>query len=421
MVGWTTIATDEPNDGKYVWNTSLVSCPGIYWMNLSVYDTGGQTVFDEANNSFNLFCPGDSPPIVAAYGPGGLEGETFLQGDFIEVTWFAVDDNSLPPDPINISFGNPTSGWTQVVTSEQNDGHYSWNTSGVPCPGPYWINISVHDSIGQIAYDNGNYSFNFTCPVTNGSLNGTVMDSNGDPISDVTILLLNSTGAVTNITSTNATGGFSFTDVYPGTYNLSIGKEGYRNCSKGPVVVLSGSFVDSGIIGLETNATINGRVTDETGKPIQSAIVKLIDSNFVVIRNATTDVDGNFSFRELGYGTYRMSTSAEGFVTETTDSFTIDRFQLKLTYPDIALTEVYTPPEEEQQYDWTPIILVIFLVIVLILLILLYLMELRRQKAIGKTKEPEDETTSELPEEEFEEEESEIEPLEDIELDDFED
>jgi len=162
---WTPISTLEANDGLYVWNTSAVPCPGSYWMNLSVYDAIGQTTFDESNYSFDIFCPGDSPPTITVYEPGGSVGQTYIQGDIITITWNANDDNLLPINPINITYGVAPI-WNAIATFEMNDGSYSWNTSAVPCPGTFWMNISVYDSIGQTTSDESNYSFSINCPVT---------------------------------------------------------------------------------------------------------------------------------------------------------------------------------------------------------------------------------------------------------------
>jgi parallel beta-helix repeat protein len=161
---WTSISNDEANDGIYSWDTSTVPCPGTYWMNISVFDSIGQTTFDESNNSFDIFCPGDSPPIITAWEPGGTVGQTFDQGDLVAVTWSANDDNPLPATPINVTYGDSVSGWTTISSGEANDGVYSWDTTGVTCPGTYWMNVSVYDSIGQTIFDEGNYSFLLKCP-----------------------------------------------------------------------------------------------------------------------------------------------------------------------------------------------------------------------------------------------------------------
>jgi hypothetical protein len=99
---------------------------------------------------------------MATYEPGGTAGQTFTQGDSIDVTWAASDDNALPPNPINITYGSGAS-WTSIANDEANDNLYVWDTTAVPCPGTYWMNISVYDSIGQTTFDESNFSFALDC------------------------------------------------------------------------------------------------------------------------------------------------------------------------------------------------------------------------------------------------------------------
>jgi hypothetical protein len=161
---WNSVTNDETNDGVYLWDTSGVPCPANYWMNISAYDSMGMEGYGLSNFSFDIFCPGDSPPVITAWEPGGVIGQTFVQGDDIIVTWTANDNNPLPPDPINITYGDSIGGWTTVALNEANDLQYLWDTSSVPCPGTYWMNISVYDSIGQTVFDMSNNSFELTCP-----------------------------------------------------------------------------------------------------------------------------------------------------------------------------------------------------------------------------------------------------------------
>jgi len=55
--GWTTISTEEANDGTYNWDTSDVPCPETYWIRLSVYDSADQMTYDVGNYSFEFECP----------------------------------------------------------------------------------------------------------------------------------------------------------------------------------------------------------------------------------------------------------------------------------------------------------------------------------------------------------------------------
>jgi hypothetical protein len=106
----------------------------------------------------------DAPPEVEVWEPGGIQGQVHVQGDLVDITWLAFDDFTLPPNPINISFGSPSDGWTPIANDETNDGAYSWDTSSVLCPKTYWIRLSVYDSIGQTTFDVSNESFSFMCP-----------------------------------------------------------------------------------------------------------------------------------------------------------------------------------------------------------------------------------------------------------------
>jgi len=101
--------------------------------------------------------PIDNPPVVTAWQPGGTIGQTYNVGDFIPIRWSATDDNPMPANNVNISYGSGLS-WTDVVRNTANDGLHSWDTTGVT-PGTYWINVSAYDSMGQATWDQGNYSF----------------------------------------------------------------------------------------------------------------------------------------------------------------------------------------------------------------------------------------------------------------------
>jgi hypothetical protein len=166
--GWTYIGWNEENDGLFLWNTSTAGCPKAYWMRLSVYDSIGQTTFNTSEYHFYMNCPtGDNPPYITVNQPGGWPGQVYERGDTVEVLWTAGDDNPLPTGPINITYGGPTTGWTTVATNEDNDGHYLWDTSNVPCPDMYYMRLSVYDTGGHTTYDMSEYYFYMDCVVDN--------------------------------------------------------------------------------------------------------------------------------------------------------------------------------------------------------------------------------------------------------------
>jgi hypothetical protein len=151
----TSFAVVTSSGFTYTPQTDLPS--GLHTINLEVEDSLGNLAI--ASWSFTV----NDKPIVEVWEPGGVQYQEYVQGDFIMVAWTATDDNPLPSNPINITYGNSTSGWITISLNEENDGLYNWDTSTVPCPGVYWLNLSVYDSFGQTVFDESNYSFNITC------------------------------------------------------------------------------------------------------------------------------------------------------------------------------------------------------------------------------------------------------------------
>jgi hypothetical protein len=109
--------------------------------------------------NFNGTLP-DLPPKVEVFEPGGTPGQMYAIGDSIPITWIATDDNPMPANNINITYGDGTT-WMEINSGSYghgNDGFEFWDTIGVT-PGIYWINVSVYDSSGNTSYDWCNYSF----------------------------------------------------------------------------------------------------------------------------------------------------------------------------------------------------------------------------------------------------------------------
>jgi hypothetical protein len=153
---------------------------GLHMIVLEVEDILGNHA--TASWSFTI----DDKPIIEVREPGRVPGQEHIRGDTVIVTWVAIDDNPLPSNPINITYKNSTSGWLAISLAEANDGTYAWDTSTVPCPGTYWLNLSVYDSYGQEVFDESNYSFNVSCPDTTPPIITNLRPPNGSSINDNT-------------------------------------------------------------------------------------------------------------------------------------------------------------------------------------------------------------------------------------------
>jgi hypothetical protein len=104
-------------------------------------------------------------PTVEAWEPGGTPSQVYSIGNTVPVAWIATDDQPMPIDNINITYGSGTT-WTEInggLYSHANDGTEIWDTTGAS-PGIYYINISAYDSDSQISYDFGNNTFDLLLP-----------------------------------------------------------------------------------------------------------------------------------------------------------------------------------------------------------------------------------------------------------------
>lgn len=117
-------------------------------------------------------------PIVNAWEPGGTIGQTYDFGVSIPVTWIATDDQPMPADNVNITFGLGGS-WTEInggLYSHANDGVETWDTTSAT-PGIYFMRISAYDSAGQTTYDLSNHTFKILSPdATPPEISGVLVD-----------------------------------------------------------------------------------------------------------------------------------------------------------------------------------------------------------------------------------------------------
>jgi len=122
-----------------------------------------------------------------------------------------------------------------------------------------------------------------------GSLTGVVTDeATGNPIAGATVVLesLN--------TSTNSSGGYSFNNIEPGNYLVTVSKTGYTTKGEQMLINAGANTLDVVMTVVTIDNTLTGTVTDSvSGLPISGVTV--------TIQNATdiTDASGQFGFTGL--------------------------------------------------------------------------------------------------------------------------
>lgn len=141
-------------------------------------------------------------------------------------------------------------------------------------------------------------------------IGGQVLDSQTlRPIAAATVAV--SPGG--NSALTDANGNFSI-GVNPGSYTATSSAPSYSSASQS-VTVAAGQKATIGfrLVSVAAFGSLTGRVVDSaTRAPIAGATVTLSDG---LIR--TTDLSGNFSFAIVLNGTYTVTVSALGYVTQT--------------------------------------------------------------------------------------------------------
>jgi glutamine cyclotransferase len=163
--GGTPIAINQDVVTIYPWDTAAVA-PGFYYVNASVWDSRGQTVFANCNNTFEITAP-DTQPTLFITNPGSTPGEIYGQGSLVTISWAAADESPWPMAGmiVNLSYGLTPAGGTPIANDQDVAVSYSWDTTLVPV-GFYYINASVYDSSGNVTFASSNNSFEITAPDT---------------------------------------------------------------------------------------------------------------------------------------------------------------------------------------------------------------------------------------------------------------
>lgn len=152
--------------------------------------------------------------------------------------------------------------------------------------------------------------------VVPGAIRGRVVRADGQPVRRVHVQLSSSERPFRpTAVATDDDGLYEFTEVVPGTYNVTASKAGYmtvvfgqrRASDRGDIVtVTAGASVEHIDIVLPRGGVIAGRITDENGDPIENAAVSVWQIRFSAGRRRLSAVQGLPTRRTNDLGRYRM-------------------------------------------------------------------------------------------------------------------
>jgi SdrD B-like domain/PKD domain len=220
-----------------------------------------------------------------------------------------------------------------------------------------WRGLAITLTGGGETLESGNfnntYDFGFYPTGSIGDfvwndLNGNGVQDAGEPgISGVTVNLLNSAGTVIATTTTNATGGYSFLNLAPGTYGVTFttpvgytptgsnlgGNDATDSDPIGGTVAgivigagqtnttIDAGFRGSGVIGNFVWNDANGNGIQDPGETgIQGVVVTLRDAAGNVVATTSTDANGAYSFTNVPPGTYCVAFGTPIGYTPTTSN-----------------------------------------------------------------------------------------------------
>ncbi|GAB4322369.1 MAG: hypothetical protein Kow0074_13860 [Candidatus Zixiibacteriota bacterium] len=205
------------------------------------------------------------------------------------------------------------SGETAGQTSTDAQGHYQFDN--VP-PGFYSIVVSAD------GYQTVNRSFtvepgkpevqDFVLSLLLYELSGTVTDGvTSQPIAGAAVAI---DGPVSDNTTTDSQGQYSFTGLPPGQYDLDVTANLYEPQSFVVTIVDSDTVQNAALTPIPQTTTISGTVRDDAQSPISGATVTLSGP---VNRQTTTDTQGQFEFADVPAGGYTLGASAPGYTSDS--------------------------------------------------------------------------------------------------------
>lgn len=143
-------------------------------------------------------------------------------------------------------------------------------------------------------------------PQTDFAINGTVVDQDGDPLSNAAVKL---SGSQAFATTTNSEGKFRFARLpTSGAYTVTVTKQDYVIPSQNFIHPVADATV---VFQAQLGYSITGRIARANGSPLSGVTIQLAQSPATSV---VTDANGNYSFTELPAGqNYTVTPSLQDF------------------------------------------------------------------------------------------------------------
>ncbi|WWB87080.1 carboxypeptidase regulatory-like domain-containing protein [Priestia aryabhattai] len=202
-----------------------------------------------------------------------------------------------------------TRGLVATVVTDQNGQYRADNLA----PGTYRI-IASTQNFGSLVQEtdvavNEVTTLNFNLSPNPGSVEGTVFNQQtGEPLGNVSIVVrqFSPAGPVIANSSTNGNGTFTIPHLPPGTYTVIATLSTFGTQSASTQVFSNETAAVQ--LSLPPNpGAAQGFVTNaETGEPLFNTLVRIVDTDNVVVGTVQTDINGRYSIQNISPGTYTL-------------------------------------------------------------------------------------------------------------------
>lgn len=191
-------------------------------------------------------------------------------------------------------------------------------------PGAYAViaraNNYAASTVGALVTSNGFTIANVSLNPLFGTINGSVIDTLGNPISsnDTRIKLYTQGGALIETVFVNSNGAFSIMGVQADEYILTASAPSFETTTIG-VIVQEGGVTNTQLRLVPQAAAIAGLVLNSaTFSPISGALINIADIDGFPVDTAFTDNSGSFTVSGIPAGSFVVSAIAPGFSSATT-------------------------------------------------------------------------------------------------------
>lgn len=242
-----------------------------------------------------------------------------------------IDTNGVPRTDVYVTLFSSALGW---VNATNVDGSGTFQFTGL-APGDYQVEFTLGNGIEQ--WYHGRAPGEQPDPVTvvagqdtaiadqtlpTGSITGTFVDHDGNPILNTLVSANSTTGAGHGYSVVHPDGQYSM-DLLPGDYVVNFSPPGYptdyvpQSPSQSHATVFTVTAGGTLTVNEQLPATgsISGRYTTADGQPVANAFVNILNPDQSPAGYASTDANGNYQVTHVFAGDYRVLFYSPDFST----------------------------------------------------------------------------------------------------------